>query len=238
VTTDKQHWESQAANWIEWARKPGFDAYWYYRERFFEILPPPGGLTLDVGCGEGRLSRDLAERGYQVTGVEPAPSLRAAAQEAHPEGTYVDGEAAKLPFPDQSVRLLVSYNSLMDTDDLGGALREFARVLEPGGRLCVTITHPVADSVGFDSFDAEAPFMINGSYLRTTPFSGEVERLGLKMRFGGWHRSITTYARAIEDAGLLVEAIREPMPHDDAPAVNWDRWRRLPMFMQLRVLKI
>jgi ubiquinone/menaquinone biosynthesis C-methylase UbiE len=238
VTTDKQHWESQADNWIEWARKPGFDAYWYYRDRFFEILPPPEGFTLDVGCGEGRLARDLAERGYRVTGVEPAPTLLRAAQEAHPGGTYVAGEAANLPFDDNSVTLLLSYNSLMDTDDLGGALREFARVLRPGGRLCITITHPVADSVGFDEDDPERPFVIGASYLRTTPFTGEVVRDGVTMHFSGWHRSITTYARAIEDAGLLIEAIREPMPADDAPPESYDRWRRMPMFMHLKVLKI
>jgi ubiquinone/menaquinone biosynthesis C-methylase UbiE len=239
TTTDKQHWESQAANWIEWARTPGFDAYWYYRERFFEILPPPGGLTLDVGCGEGRLSRDLAERGYDVTGIEPAPTLLQAAKEAHPEGTYVQGEAAELPFAADSVQLLVAYNTLMDFDDLDGATREFARVLKPvTGRLCITITHPVADSAGFTERHAESPFVIEGSYLRTAPFSGWAERQGIKMHFSGWHRSIATYSKALEDAGLLIEAIREPVPVDDAPAEDWDRWRRMPMFMNINALKI
>jgi SAM-dependent methyltransferase len=235
--SDKQHWESQATNWIEWARKPGFDAYWFYRSRFFEILPPPDGLTLDVGCGEGRLSRDLAELGYQVTGVEPAATLLAAAQEEHPAGSYVLGEAADLPFPDASASLVVAYNSLMDVDDLDGAMREVARVLKPGGRLCITITHPVADSAGFDSDDPEAPFVINGSYLRTSHFDVTAERHGITMHFIGWHRSITTYARALQDAGLLIEAIREPMPADDAPAEKWDRWRRMPMFMHIVALK-
>ncbi|MEV4311660.1 class I SAM-dependent methyltransferase [Actinocrispum sp. NPDC049592] len=239
TTTDKQHWESQAANWIEWARTPGFDAYWYYRERFFEILPKPGGLTVDVGCGEGRLSRDLAERGYDVTGVEPAPTLLQAAKDAHPEGTYVHAEAADLPFESDSVQLLVSYNNLMDIDDLDGALREFARVLTPRtGRLCITIVHPVTDSIGFDVRDADAPLVITGAYLPTAAFSGVAERGGLTMHFSGWHRSITTYAKALEDAELLIETIREPLPVDDAPAAAWDRWRRMPMFMQLRALKI
>lgn len=237
TTTDKQHWESQAVNWVEWARKPGFDAYWYYRNRFFDLIPPPGGVTIDVGCGEGRLSRDLAERGYDVTGVEPSPTLLKAAQEADPEGTYLAGEATDLPFADASVDLLVSYNMLMDVDDLGGALREFARVLKPGGRIAITITHPVADSVGFENGDPEAPFVIDASYLRTQPFSVVTTRDGLTMHFSGWHHSIGTYAEALRGAGLLIETIREPMPHDDAPADKWDRWRRLPMFMQILALK-
>lgn len=64
------------------------------------------------------------------------------------------------------------------------------------------------------------------------------ERGGLTMHFSGWHRPIFTYAKALQDAGLLIETIREPLPADDAPAGNWDRWRRMPMFMQLRALKI
>jgi len=237
TTTDKQHWESQAANWVEWARRPGFDAYWYYRERYFDLIPPPGGVTLDVGCGEGRLSRDLAERGYDVTGVEPSPSLLEAARQAHPDGKYVAGEATSLPFPDDSVDLLCSYNMLMDVDDLGGALKEFARVVKPGGKVAGTITHPVADSVGFDRDDPEAPFVIEASYLRTQPFDAVATREGISMHFSGWHHSIGTYAEALRAAGLLIETIREPMPRDDAPADKWDRWRRLPMFMQILAVK-
>ena len=36
-------WESEAANWLAWTRMPGHDAYWWYRDAFFELLPPAGG---------------------------------------------------------------------------------------------------------------------------------------------------------------------------------------------------
>jgi len=61
-----QDWEEQAKNWIAWARKPNFDSYWRYRDEFFELVPPPGTATVDVGCGEGRVSRDLTARGHTV----------------------------------------------------------------------------------------------------------------------------------------------------------------------------
>jgi SAM-dependent methyltransferase len=58
--------ESRAEQWLAWARTPGHDAYWHYREPFFALLPPPGGRVLEVGCGEGRVTRDLTARGYAI----------------------------------------------------------------------------------------------------------------------------------------------------------------------------
>src|SRR5436309_11171985 len=48
-------WEADATRWIAWARKPGHDSYWYYRDAFFgDIVPEPRERTLDLACGEGR----------------------------------------------------------------------------------------------------------------------------------------------------------------------------------------
>ena len=66
-------WEPRAEQWLAWARTPGFDAYWSYRDAFFGLVPPPAGGTLEVGCGEGRVTRDLAARGHRVTALDPSP---------------------------------------------------------------------------------------------------------------------------------------------------------------------
>ncbi|HZB86656.1 MAG TPA: class I SAM-dependent methyltransferase, partial [Gaiellaceae bacterium] len=134
-----QDWEGEAANWIAWARRPGHDSYWYYGGSFRELLPAPGRRTLDLGCGEGRVARDLAALGYVVTGIDASPAMVSAARAAHPDGEYLVGEAASLPFADASFDLVVAYNSLMDIDDMPGAVREAARVLEPRGRLCICV---------------------------------------------------------------------------------------------------
>src|SRR5919198_6447948 len=69
-------WEDRADEWLAWARTPGHDAYWHYRDIFFEeLVPRPWGRTLEIGCGEGRVSRDLAERGHHVTAVDSSPTL-------------------------------------------------------------------------------------------------------------------------------------------------------------------
>lgn len=226
-------WESEAANWIAWAREPGHDAYWYYRDAFFdEIVPPPGRATLDQGCGEGRVARDLAERGHRVTGIDVSPSLIAAAQAADPAGTYLVADAAELPLEDAAFDLVVAYNSLMDVDDLHGAVREAARVLEPGGRFSVCVTHPFFDAGAFESREPDARFVVDGSYLGTRRFEGTFERRGLQITFYGWCHPLSEYGRAFENAGFLIERIREPTVTMEDP-----RHDRMPLFLHLRALK-
>lgn len=231
-------WEQEAENWIVWARTPGHDAYWRYRDAFFELLPLPGRATLEIGCGEGRVARDLAARGHRVTGVDASPTLLRAAREAHPDGHYLLADAAALGFEEASFDLVVAYNSLMDMQDMPGAVREAARVLERGGRFCACVTHPLADAGRFAARETDAPFVIEGSYFGRRRFEGTFGRKGLQMTFRGWAYPLEAYGRALEEAGMLIEALREPpVP---AAAVERDpaerRWQRLPCFLMLRAL--
>lgn len=123
------NFEDQAETWIEWARWP-LDAYWYYREQFFELLPAPC-RTLELGCGEGRVSRDLRRQGYDVVGLDSSGTLLAAAREADPDGEYILGQAEALPFDAASFDLVVAYNSLMDVDEMPGAVAEIGRCSRP-----------------------------------------------------------------------------------------------------------
>ena len=228
-------WESRAEEWLAWARTPGHDAYWAYRAAFFDLLPPPDGRALEVGCGEGRVSRDLAARGYRVTGLDAAPTLVRAAAELDPHGEYLVGHAEELPFPDQAFDLVVAYNALMDVADMPRTVSEVARVLRPGGRFCACITHPVADAGAWESCAEDARFIIADSYLEAGAFEARVERDGLAMTFDGTRRPLESYGRALESAGLLIEAFREPVA---VPGTrHHGRWSRLPMFLLLRALK-
>jgi ubiquinone/menaquinone biosynthesis C-methylase UbiE len=234
-----EDWEREAGNWIAWARTPGHDIYVAYRDAFFDLVPEPGRATLEIGCGEGRVARDLAACGHRVTGLDVAPSMVRSAQLADPHGEYVLGDAARLPFADGSFDLVVAYNSLMDVDDMPAAVSEAARVLEPGGRLCVCVLHPMADAGRFTERTPQAPFLISGSYLedRVPWYRGKTfERDGLRITFASYRYSLEQYARALEEAGFAIEALREPPARDveaerDPPK---GRWQRLPCFLMLR----
>jgi SAM-dependent methyltransferase len=235
----RQAWEENAAAWVEWARAPGHDSYWrFHRDLFLEILPPPSGRALDLGCGEGRLARDLAALGHDVVGVDLSPTMVAAAREAAPEMELHVADAADLPFGDGSFALVVAFMSLQDVDDLPGTIREAARVLAPGGRICLAIVHPFSSAGKFAEREADAPFVVEGSYLdeRTTDLA--VQRNGLTMRFVSRHTPLETYVDELAAAGLLVERLREPkLPHSGFIDASSRRWERIPLFLHLRALK-
>lgn len=99
---------------------------------------PPGSAVLEVGCGTGRTACHLAKQGARVTAVDINPvMLRKARRRAMQEGVDVElvrGDACALPFPDDrfDVVLVESVSVFVDTP---AALREYYRVLKPGGRL-------------------------------------------------------------------------------------------------------
>lgn len=225
-------WDQYADLWIAWAREPGHDSYWRFgRDTFLALLPPAGRLTLDVGCGEGRLSRDLRERGHQVVSIDRSPTLVRAAAAAARGFPALLADAAALPFLDGACDLVVAYMSLHDIDGMQGAVGEAARVLQPGGHLCLAIVHPVNSAGQFASRASDATFVFEGSYLEPHGYVDRVERDGLRMVFTGCHRPLEHYFTALEEAGLLVEKLRE-VPGDD------DRWHRVPLFLDLRAVKV
>jgi SAM-dependent methyltransferase len=231
----------ESGNWAAWARRPEFDAYWKYSPAFFELVPPPLDRTLEVGCGEGRVSRDLAARGHHVTAIDASPTLIRLANDADPSSAYLRSDAAALPFAAESFDLVVFFNSLMDVDDMEGSVREAARVLRPAGRLCACVTHPMADAGRFASHEPDSEFVIEGSYLGERRwFEQDAERDGLHMRFAGWAYSLEAYFTALEGAGFMIQAVREPRARDQAgdgsPSEN--RWRRIPMFLMWRAVRL
>ena len=229
-------WEEQAAQWIAWARAPGHDSFWrFHRDQFLQIVPPPGRQTVNIGCGEGRLGRHLKSLGHHVVAIDASPSLVAAARDADPAMDIRLADAAALPLDTASADLAIAFMSLQDVDDMPAAVREAARVLEPGGRFCMAIVHPINSAGSFETEAADASFVIKGDYLRAFDYADTIERDGLPMTFHSRHRPLESYSLALEAAGLLVDTLREPpVPDHAVKSDRGRRWQRLPLFLHLR----
>src|SRR5690242_9909583 len=195
--TDIEHWSRIASEWTAWARAPNHDEFWAYRAPLISFIGHGTGDSLDVGCGEGRVSRVLKECGYRVTAIDPVEKLISAAEQTGSADYYRIAAAADLPFEDCSFDLVVAYNVLMDVEDVPGALKEIRRVLRPSGAVLISIVHPFADRGHFAGPETDAPFVVQKSYFGRERFEGTEVGKGLKMLFAGWSQPLgKLYGRA------------------------------------------
>ena len=235
----QSEWERSAVGFITWARKPQHDSYWlFHRDVFLELVPPPRGRTLDLGSGEGRLSRDLKALGHDVAAVDGAPTMVAAAREADPGLEVHLADAASLPFEDGSFASVVALMSLQDIDDLAGAIREVARVLGPRGVFCFAIVHPISSSGTFVDDTPESAFLIEGSYFEPSYYVDDFSRDGVEVTMASVHRPLQDYTECLAGEGFVIERLREPSVPEHA---IWNersrRWQRLPPFLHVRASK-
>ena len=237
-------WEQEAENWTKWARTPGHDIFPYFAPTFFdEIVPPPtAGRTLEVGCGEGRVARELTARGHAVVAVDASPTLVRYAREADARSAYLLADATALPFADATFETVIAYNSLQTMarlSDMPQAIREAGRVLKPSGHLCFCTAHPMTDIARLAKPSPDGDLTISGSYFEHEYVNDTVTQNGLTITFTGWTHTLEDYTMALEQAGFLIERLREPRPTADqlTERPTLSRWRRLPLFLWVRAVK-
>jgi SAM-dependent methyltransferase len=235
----REFWDEQAEAWGRFAGTPGHDVFHeeFNFPAFVKLLPPAGRAALDLGCGEGRLGAALSNLGYSVIGVDASARMVELASERH-EALVAD--AAELPFEDGSFDLVIAYMSVMNFDDPEGAITEASRILEPGGRFCTAVLHPIDGAGRFESDDdPSSPFVIEGSYFDPPAKLWSSERDGIEMTFLDQALPLERLFRAHENAGLLIEIVREPRPSDEfiAKRRRGARRLRIPLLLQLRAVK-
>lgn len=202
-------WQEHAPEWIAWARAPGHDGFWRGTwPALRATLPPPGGTVIDLGCGEGRVCRELSSLGYRIVGLDRSPTLTQAAKAHSPSLPFTLADAAALPFADGSAALVISCMSLHDMDDLDGVLRESARVLRPGGQLLIITLHPFGTAQDDDTVHTKA-FHVSRPYLEPRRYEDHVERDGLSMTFVSVHRPLGAYTAALSANHFVVSDLAE-----------------------------
>jgi len=171
-----------------------------------KVVPQAQGRVLELGIGMG-LNLELydAERVKSVTGVDPAPELRAAA-EAAPHDPRIavrvlDGTAEALPFDDRSFDCVVCTFTLCSVQDPGAALAQARRVLKPGGRF-LYCEHGLAPDPGVAKWQRRIEPVwkrIAGGCHLTRPVTSAIEAAGFTVtrrdsmylprtpRFAGWN---------------------------------------------------
>jgi SAM-dependent methyltransferase len=181
-------------------------------ETLVRLLGGGGGSLIDVGCGTGGYAAGLAERGWDVTGVDVSEDMlrRATARGVR----TVRADVTALPFGDGSFDAAVSTFTHTDVDDFAGLLREVVRVLRPGAPFVYVGAHPcfVGPHSVYD-VDRGAPELHPGWYRLTGRYAeapGIWRSSGVRIRVGASHLPLGLFLQAFLDAGLRLEHVEEP----------------------------
>ena len=169
-----------------------------------------------------------------MTAIDPVEKLVWAAEKAVSADAYRIAAAADLPFENCSFDLVVAYNVLMNVEDVRAALKEIRRVLRPSGTLVISIVHPFADRGHLAGPEANASFVLHDSYFGREWFEGTEVRNGLRMHFAGWSQPLESYVAALENVGLAITSLREPVPETAHKGGGLKRWNRVPLFLWLK----
>jgi SAM-dependent methyltransferase len=221
-------WDANAGAWIEWTGR-ALDSYRAHKPAFLPLVPEPGRLTVDLGAGEGRVSRELQRCGHRVLAIDrSATMMRAAA--THPEEPVpaVVADAACLPIADAAADCVVAFMSLHDIDEVEQSIAEVGRVLAVGGRFVAAIVHPLNSAGDFDRGAPGPPYVVREPYTKARRYVDTRSRDGISMTYHGIHRPLQTYTEALAAAGLVIERLREHSADDPD-----DKWSRIPLFLHI-----
>ncbi|HEY0388703.1 MAG TPA: class I SAM-dependent methyltransferase [Gaiellales bacterium] len=215
-----------------YAQHNAYNAH-YDRPAVLGLAGEVAGLrVLDAGCGPGLYAEQLAASGADVVAVDSSERMVRLAQERLGDRAVVQRADLEQPlrFDDGSFDLVVSALVIHYVADRAATLREFHRVLRPGGHVVMSTQHPTADWL-----------RKGGSYFAvqeevdTWKLGGEAV---WEVRF--WREPLTSLCAAIADAGFLIERLVEPLP-DDAMRSEWpDDWEHLranPAFIAFRLVR-
>jgi ubiquinone/menaquinone biosynthesis C-methylase UbiE len=226
-----EYWNGNAEAWTKLARA-GYDVY---RDQlntpaFLALLPPvEGQVGLDVGCGEGHNTRQVARLGAVMTGLDIAETFirHARTEEARaPLGiTYHHASAVALPYPPASFDFATAFMSLMDIPEIADVLEGVFRVLRPGGFLQFSITHPCFNpphrrncrdehghtyAIEVGDYFVDARGRVDEWIFGAAP-RAERDRLP-KFRVPRFHRPLGEWLNLLVTAGFRLEHVAEPRP--------------------------
>jgi SAM-dependent methyltransferase len=227
-------WNEHAQEWIDWVRAPDCqDSYWrFHRDRFLSLVPPlkPDQVIIDIGCGEGRVARDLQQLDRTVLGIDLSPAMCQAAASHDQRTPVLQGDAASLPLRDNSVDCAVAFMSLQDIDDMTAAVKEIARVLKDGASLAMAIVHPLYSAGRFSvpQDNGEGVFELKRTYFQPKRLVSTDSHGSLHMTFFREHRPLQAYFNALTKADLHLQEVLELSDEDEGRHRDG-----IPMFLDI-----
>lgn len=236
-------WDSIADDWVAHADSNDYRNHLLMPLMLEMLGDVSGAKVLDLGCGEGGYSRELARRGATVTGVDGSARLIEVARERavaeRVKVTFLCANANRLAgIEDRAFDLAVASMSLMDVKDYAGAISEAHRVLAPGGELLMSITHPCF-SAPLSQWERSGPhewlhFKVD-RYLERTAWETKITA-DFRNTVTRRHRPLEDYMAEPIKKGFVLKEFREPgaTPEQMAKSRRFAKLNRIPYFLFMR----
>ena len=171
----------------------------------------PGMRVLDAGCGPGHIVSALAARGLRVSAMDGAEGMlqvaRARLEAMRPEFSvdFKQGDIERLPYADGAFSLVCSTGVIEYLPEDSKVMREFFRVLRPGGVLLLPVTNGASPALWFDSIIEGLkrqpwlldPFNVMWKALGRTPI--------LPRHFKVRRHRVSKFLDSVRAAGFMVE---------------------------------
>jgi ubiquinone/menaquinone biosynthesis C-methylase UbiE len=244
-------WEDAGDVWAKFVRS-GNDFYRNYMTlpAFLQLIGDAEGLSvLDLGCGEGYVARILARGGAHVTGVDISPSMIAEAckeEAVEPLGIcYIESDARSMPMlVDDTFNAVISFQTLMDIEDIHSVVSEVARLLKPGGCFHAMLLHPCFANrfrgeekiIGWEADQ----YLKVVDYFDGSPttwlWQNRVER---SFKTTQYHRTLSEYVNILAENGLFIERMVEPKPISEGVRLYpiLKRFERVPQSLAFTAVK-
>jgi ubiquinone/menaquinone biosynthesis C-methylase UbiE len=203
------HYDSFAESYSRENESSLFNAY-YERPAMIDLAGDVSGRrVLDAGCGSGPLSAALRAKGATVTGFDSSPAMVELARQrlGKDAALHVADLGRPLPFADGAFDDVVASLVLHYLPDWTAPLAELRRVLTPGGRLILSVNHPIVYKVIEPSAD----------YFAITQHSEEYTFSGQSAVLTYWHRPLHAMSDAFTAAGFRISVNSEPPFSPDTP---------------------
>ena len=212
------------------------------------VAPKKGLRVLDLACGQGFFSHEVAKLGADIVGVDISNELIAKAKKG--PGTFFVSPATNLSvLGEKKFDVAFSVLAVQNIEDISKTFKEISRLLEPKGKFIIVLNHPAfrvpkESSWGFDE-SSKIQYRRIDEYLSES--RAEIEMNPSKEKGGektvSFHRPLQVYSKTLANAGFAISRVEEWASHKQSEkgprqiAENKAR-KEIPLFMCLECVKL
>lgn len=233
-------WNNLGAEWLELAQTGETRMHFIMPYMLEKMGDVQGKRILDLGCGEGGYSRELAKKNAEVVAVDCSEeSIHYSAKQAESSNLtishFLRNSNNLYGMGNNTFDIVLCSMMLMDCEDLDGTIKEAARILKPSGTLFASVLHPCFDGNHDDGIGRQGEGIDRQVVVKNyfSPSQWEAPLPKGKTPVIWRHRTLEDYVKTFIKNGLTIADLDEPRPTDEqakiSPQIAW--LQKIPLFL-------